>query len=310
MGKTAFLFPGQGAQSVGMGKALVDCGGSIAELFTTADEVVGHSLSDLMFNGPEDRLTLTEFTQPALVTTALAALRMVTQRSDLQPDYVAGHSLGEYAAVSAAGGFSAQEAIRLVHLRGRAMQEALAPGEGAMAAMLNMDVELVLEVCRDAAAQTDGICGAANYNTAAQIVISGHKRAVDCALALAKERGAKRCIPLAVSAPFHSPLMAPAGQKMAEALAKVRIADLSVPLIANVTARENSAGDVVRKQLVEQVTGAVRWQESIQRLLELGVDTFVEIGTGKVLTGMMKRIDRQARAITINGPDDLAKITA
>ncbi len=179
-----------------------------------------------------------------------------------------------------------------------------------MAAMLNMEVALVEEVCRDAAAETSSVCVPANYNTSAQIVISGHKPAVDRALELAKERGAKRCVPLAVSAPFHCPLMAPAAEKMAQALAQADISDLAVPLIANVTARPCSTAEKIRTQLVEQVTGAVRWEESIKHLIELGVDTFVELGTGKVLTGMMKRIDRKVRAVTVNGPEDLEKINS
>ncbi|MBF0444724.1 MAG: ACP S-malonyltransferase [Magnetococcales bacterium] len=309
MGKTAFLFPGQGAQSVGMGRDLVDCGGASAKFIASVDEVLGFSLTDIMFNGPAETLTLTENTQPALVTTALAVFLLVQEKTGFKPDYVAGHSLGEYAAISAAGGFDPLEAVRLVRLRGEAMRSAVPPGEGSMAAMLNMDAQLVTEVCQEAERITSGVCVPANYNTSAQIVISGHKYAVDQALALAKDRGAKRCIPLAVSAPFHCPLMAPAAAKMAEVLAKTQISDLSIPLVANVTARECSGAAQVEKQLVEQITGAVRWEESIQRLVELGVDTFVELGTGKVLSGMMKRIDKSVKAITINGPQDLDKLT-
>lgn len=310
MGKTAFIFPGQGAQSVGMGRAFADYGGSVAQIFESADQIVGFSLTGLMFNGPEEELVLTENSQPALVTTALAAYHLVTERTGLKPDYVAGHSLGEYAAISVAGGFSAQEAIRLVRFRGEAMRRAVPPGQGSMAAMLNMGINLVESICRDAEADTGGICVPANYNTSVQVVISGDKRTVDRALALAKEKGAKRCMPLAVAAPFHSPLMEPAAQEMARVLGETAISDLSVPLIANVNARETSSGDIVRQQLIEQVTGPVRWLDSIQRLLELGVDTFVELGTGKVLTGMLKRIDSKAKAITINSPEDVEKLAA
>ncbi len=308
MGKIAFLFPGQGSQAVGMGQVLADCGDEFKRLFTELDEVVGHPLSERMFQGPLTELTLTENTQPALVATALAAYRLLETRIGLRPDYVAGHSLGEYAAISVAGGFSFAEAVRLVRLRGLAMREAVPPGEGGMAAMLNMKPELVTEVCRLAAEETGGICVPANYNTSAQVVISGHKGAVDRAVALAKERGAKRCIPLAVSAPFHCSLMQPAADRMADALEKTTIHDLTVPLIANVTAREVREGKTIRRLLVEQITGAVLWENSIRRLLDLGVDTFIELGTGRVLTGMMKRIDKKARALAVNGPEDLERV--
>lgn len=307
MGKIAFLFPGQGAQSVGMGQSLAASDRAIADLFTMADQVVGFSLSTLMFQGPESTLTLTENTQPALVVTALAAYHLLTTRTTLRPDYVAGHSLGEYAAIAAAGGFSATEAVRLVHLRGQAMQQAVPVGEGGMAVLLNISAQDVTELCQEAATATDGICLPANFNTPQQIVISGHKRSVEQAVLLAKGRGAKRCIMLAVSAPFHSPLMQPAATVMADALAKTTIQDLSPPLIANVTAQEVTLGATVRQLLVQQVTGTVQWEASMRRLLALGVDTFVELGSGKVLTGMVKRIDESVQAFAVNGPEDIEK---
>ncbi|MBF0098622.1 MAG: ACP S-malonyltransferase [Magnetococcales bacterium] len=307
MSKIAFLFPGQGAQSVGMGQALAAHNSALAELFALADQVTGVALSQLMFQGPEEQLTLTENTQPAMVVTSLAAAQLFMAQSGLRPDYVAGHSLGEYSAIAVAGGFSAAEAIRLVRLRGQAMQKAVPPGVGAMAAMLNMPAEQVVAVCQDAAAETSGICVPANFNTAQQIVISGHQFAVERAVALAKERGAKRCMMLAVSAPFHCPLMQPAAEAMAKALQQTAIADLSIPLIANVTAQEVSQGETIRRLLVEQVTGAVQWEASVRRLVELGVTTVVELGNGKVLAGMIKRIDESVRVITINTPDDVSK---
>ena len=308
MGKIAFLFPGQGAQSVGMGQSLAASDRVIADLFTMADQVVGFSLSTLMFQGPESTLTLTENTQPALVVTALAAYHLLTTRTTLRPDYVAGHSLGEYAAIAAAGGFSAAEAVRLVHLRGQAMQQAVPVGEGGMAVLLNISAQDVTELCQEAATTTDGVCLPANFNTPQQIVISGHKRSVEQAVALAKGRGAKRCIMLAVSAPFHSPLMQPAAAVMADALAKTTIQDLSPPLIANVTAQEVTLGATVRQLLVQQVTGTVQWEASMRRLIALGVDTFIELGSGKVLTGMVKRIDESVQAFAVNGPEDIEKL--
>ena len=315
MSKIAFLFPGQGAQHVGMGQSLAEYNTDLAALFALADRVVsdldGSSpLSHIMFQGPEELLTQTENTQPALVVTALAAYQLLIERTTIRPDFVAGHSLGEYAAICVAGGFSQQDAVRLVRLRGQAMQRAVPLGEGGMAVLLNLSSEEVASICAEAAEATAGLCVAANFNTSAQIVISGHTRSIEKAVALAKERGSRRCMTLAVSAPFHSPLMQPAAATMAAALKQTVISDLTIPLIANVTAQEVVDGARVRQQLVEQMTGAVLWEASILRLIALGVDTFIELGSGKVLTGMMKRIDSTVRALAVNGPDDIEKITA
>ncbi|MBF0212786.1 MAG: ACP S-malonyltransferase [Magnetococcales bacterium] len=307
MGKIAFLFPGQGSQSVGMGRELYEADAKIAALFDEADALLGFSLRQLMFDGPEESLRLTENAQPALVLTGLAAWLLVNDRTGLKPDYVAGHSLGEYAAIAAAGGFSAADAIRLVRTRGEAMRSAVPPGVGGMAAILNLDPVEVERICRVAAEETDGICSPANYNTSGQLVISGHLPAVERAIVLAKAvKG--RGLPLPVAAPFHCALMVKAAETMASVLADQTIRDLDMPLIANVTADEIRSGAAIRDSLVEQITAPVRWEASMQRLLALGVDTFVELGTGQVLAGMMKRIDKSVRMVTINTPADLEKL--
>ncbi|MBF0438285.1 MAG: ACP S-malonyltransferase [Magnetococcales bacterium] len=309
MGRIAFLFPGQGSQSVGMGRDLFACDDEIATLFQEADAVLGFSLSELMFSGPEEILRLTENAQPALVLAGLAAFRLVLLKSPVRPDYVAGHSLGEYAAIAAGGGISAVDAIRLVRLRGEAMRAAVPPGEGGMAAILNLEPAEVERVCRVASEQTQGVCAPANYNTSAQIVISGHLSAVERAMELAKALKA-RCIPLAVSAPFHCSLMAKAAATMADVLANQTILDLQTPLVTNVTALETISGTAIKAGLVEQITAPVQWEASMRRLIALGVDSFVELGSGQVLAGMLKRIDKTVRAISINGPEDLGKLDA
>ncbi|MBB4302220.1 [acyl-carrier-protein] S-malonyltransferase [Rhodobium orientis] len=302
----AFTFPGQGSQAVGMGKALAEAFPEARAVFEEIDEALGENLTDIMWNGPEDRLTLTANAQPALMAVSLAAMRALEARGVTvarSASYVAGHSLGEYSALAAAGSFGLADTARLLRIRGQAMQEAVPVGEGAMAAVLGLDLEVLKEVAEQAC--QGEVCSVANDNAPGQVVISGRKAAVERAADIAKGKGAKRAMLLPVSAPFHCPLMAPAADVMAEALAGVEIAAPAVPLVANVVAGPISDPAEIRTRLVDQVTGSVRWRESIGWLADNGVTTLVEIGSGKVLTGLAKRIARGIEAIAVNTPEDL-----
>ena len=302
----AFIFPGQGSQAVGMGKALAEASRVARDLFQEVDEALGQNLARLMADGPIEELTLTENAQPAIMANALATFR--TSGIDIaKADFVAGHSLGEYTALAAAGAFDVATAARLLKLRGRAMQAAVPVGEGAMAALLGADLAIAQAVA-DAAAEGQ-VCTVANDNDPSQVVISGHREAVERALGLAKEKGAKRAVLLPVSAPFHSPLMEPAARAMEQALADAEIARPAVPVYANVTAAPSQDPAEIRALLVQQVTGMVRWRESIAAMAAAGVEEFVEFG-GKVLGPMVKRIAPDAKVtsvVTMGDIDALVK---
>ncbi|WP_313135244.1 ACP S-malonyltransferase [Paracoccus jeotgali] len=304
----AFVFPGQGAQTIGMGRELAEAYPAARDVFREVDEALDEDLSGLIWNGDADELTLTRNAQPALMATSMAAFRALESEgiNISEADYVAGHSLGEYSALCAAGAISLQDTARLLRLRGQAMQEAVPVGIGAMAAILGLDFATVDEIAREAAG--DEVCQAANDNDPGQVVISGHKEAVERAAALAKERGAKRALLLPVSAPFHSVLMQPAAAVMADALAGVDIQPPAVPLIANVRAEPVIEPGAIRRLLVEQVTGSVRWRESIAFLTEAGVTEFWEIGAGKTLSGMIKRISKDATTRHIGSPADITAL--
>jgi [acyl-carrier-protein] S-malonyltransferase len=297
----AFIFPGQGSQSVGMGKALAEASRMARELFEEVDEALGQNLSRLMAEGPIEVLTLTENAQPAIMANALGTLR-ASGIDIAKADFVAGHSLGEYTALAAAGSFDVATAARLLKLRGRAMQEAVPVGQGAMAALLGANLEIARSVA-EAAAQGE-ICTVANDNDPSQVVISGHRGAVERALEIAREKGAKRAVLLPVSAPFHSPLMEPAARAMEQALGDARMADPRVPLYANVTAAPVREAGEIRRLLVEQVTGMVRWRESVAAMAEAGVTEFVEFG-GKVLGPMVKRTAPDANVRSVVTMDDM-----
>ena len=312
----AFIFPGQGSQTVGMGRDLAASFAAAREVFDEVDETLKQRLSKLMFEGPADELTLTENAQPALMAMSMAVARVLAREGGVEVAQravlVAGHSLGEYSALAAAGAISLGEVARLLRLRGRAMQAAVPPGEGAMAALLGVELEVAAAICADAAVKrAEGgpdvtqVVQPANDNGGGQVVISGHKEAVERAVDLAKQRGVKRAMVLPVSAPFHCALMQPAAAAMEAALQAAAIVAPSVPLIANVTAAKVTAPNDIRRLLVAQVTGTVRWRESVAAAVAMGVDSFVELGAGKVLTGLVKRIAPDAAAMNAGTPGEI-----
>jgi [acyl-carrier-protein] S-malonyltransferase len=308
----AFVFPGQGSQAVGMGKALADCYPAANAVFAEVDAALGEKLSAVMWEGPIDTLTLTENAQPALMAVSLAAIRVLEREAglDLKRDakYVAGHSLGEYSALAAAGSLAIADAARLLRIRGRAMQKAVPVGAGAMAALIGLEFDQAAAIAAESA--QGQVCQAANDNGGGQVVISGDKTAVERAVEIAKSRGAKRAMLLPVSAPFHCALMQPAAETMAEALAQVEVKAPSVPLVANVLAKSIvEPADIVRA-LVAQITGTVRWRESVAFMAANSVTRFCEVGSGKVLSGLIKRIAEGASSITIGTPDDVAAFKA
>ena len=302
----AFVFPGQGAQAIGMGRDLADAFPTARTVFDAVDAALGEDLSGLIWSGDLETLTLTRNAQPALMATSVAALRALEAEGvDVARDarFVAGHSLGEYSALVAAGSLGLEDAARLLRRRGEAMQEAVPAGEGAMAAILGLDVDAVRAVARDAA--EGDVVAAANDNDPAQVVVSGHRAAVERAVDLAKARGAKRAVMLPVSAPFHCDLMEPAARVMADAVDDVDLDDPVVPVVANVTASPNSDPGYMRTLLVKQVTAPVRWRESVATMVEAGVTEFWEIGAGKALSGMIRRIERSATVRTVGTPDEV-----
>ncbi len=315
MSVTAFVFPGQGSQSVGMGRDLAAAFAAAREVFGEVDETLKQRLSTLMFEGPAETLTLTENAQPALMAVSMAVARVLEREAGVriaQAALVAGHSLGEYSALAAAGAIELAEVARLLRLRGQAMQSAVPPGAGAMAALLGVEMAQALEICGEAAiwrregqAELRQVVEPANDNGGGQVVVSGHREAVERALEIARGRGVKRAMMLPVSAPFHCALMAPAADTMAEALENTVVKSPMVPIVANVTAAKVSDPDEIKRLLVRQVTGTVRWRESVLACTEMGVDRFVELGAGRVLTGLLKRIAPDARGFSAGTPAEI-----
>ena len=303
----AFIFPGQGSQAVGMGKELAEASAVARHLFEEVDDALSQHLSRLMFEGPEDELRLTENAQPALMAVSLAVVRVLEQEAGIDlaeaGDLVAGHSLGEYSALAAVGAFEVAEAARLLKRRGQAMQAAVPVGEGAMAALLGLDLEAATAVAADAA--QGEVCAPANDNAPGQVVVSGHKAAVERALEIAAERGARRSVLLPVSAPFHCSLMAPAAEAMAEALDRTPPREPRLPLVSNVSAQSVIDPEAIRYLLVQQVTDMVRWRESVLFMKAQGIDTLIELGAGKVLSGLTRRIDRELAGVSVGGPGDV-----
>jgi [acyl-carrier-protein] S-malonyltransferase len=307
----AFTFPGQGSQAVGMGKALAESFPAARAVFAEVDDALGEKLSEIIWNGPAETLTLTENAQPALMAVSLAAIRALESRGvavKSRAAFVAGHSLGEYSALAAAGSLSLADTARLLRIRGRAMQAAVPVGAGAMAALIGLDYAAAKDVA--AAAAEGDVCSVANDNGAGQVVLSGARAAIDRAVEIAKGKGAKRAILLPVSAPFHCALMAPAAEAMRAALADVPLRRPAVPIVANVVAEGITDPDDIRRRLIEQVTGVVRWRESIAWLAGKGVTLFAEIGAGKVLSGLAKRIAEGAETLAVGTPEDIEPAVA
>ena len=303
----AFVFPGQGSQAVGMGAALAAASATAREVFEEVDDALGRNLTRLMFKGPQEELTLTENAQPALMAQSVAIIRTLERDGGLEIAskcrFVAGHSLGEYSALTAAGTFALADSARLLQLRGRSMQAAVPVGEGAMAALLGLDFDDTAAIVHEAAG--DEVCDVANDNAPGQVVVSGSRAAVERAVEIAKARGARRAVLLDVSAPFHCSLLAPAAGAMAEALTGTVMQPPVVPLVANVTAEASRDADEIRDLLVRQVTATVRWRESMLHMRDNEVDRFVELGGGKVLSSLVRRIDREMTGINVEGPDDI-----
>lgn len=305
MAMTAFVFPGQGSQYAGMGKELASRFKAAADVFAEADEALGFKLSTLCFEGPEEELKLTATTQPAILATSVAALRVVQAETGLAPAFVAGHSLGEYSALVASGALSLADAVRTVRLRGTFMQEAVPVGVGAMAAILSVEADILAEICAEAA--QGEVVSPANFNSPGQIVIAGHATAVNRAIEIAKGRGFRKAMLLPVSAPFHCSLMKPAADRLADVLSRVEPGPLAQPVITNVEAAANSDSGRIRELLVAQVCAPVRWAQSVEEMIRLGADTFIEIGPGKVLSGLVKRISKEPLTYNV---EDIAGLQA
>lgn len=301
----AFVFPGQGSQYPGMGKELADNFPVARQVFEEANDALGFDLASLCYNGPEEDLKLTTNTQPAILTVSVAAHRVIAQETGLVPGYAAGHSLGEYSALVCAGALAFADAVRTVRQRGAFMQEAVPVGVGAMAAVMGLDTAVLEEVCREAA--QGEVVSPANFNSPGQVVIAGHTSAVERAMELAKAKGAKRALPLPVSAPFHCSLMVPAGERLRDVLEEVPVSPLTVPVVSNVEAAPNAEAERVKELLVAQVSAPVRWDESVLRMADLGVERFIEIGPGKVLSGLVKRIAKGTAAQSV---EDLTGLRA
>lgn len=297
MAKRAFIFPGQGSQYAGMGRDLAANFKLAANCFSEADDALGFKLSDLCFNGPEDELKLTMNTQPAILAVSIAALRVLQAETGMQADYLAGHSLGEFSALVASGALDFADALRTVRARGTFMQEAVPVGVGAMAAILSVEADLLADICREAA--MGEIVSPANFNSPGQIVIAGHAAAVNRAIEIAKARGFRKAMLLPVSAPFHSALMIPAGNRLGEVLEKIELKEMKIPVVTNVEATQNMDSARIRELLITQVSAPVKWDASIREMIRLGTTAFIEIGPGKVLSGLVKRIDKEVVILNI-----------